>query len=79
MATCETCGQNIVFGGVKEGGYRFCNRACRDNGRWFLAVNQIPEEVVAAEVGKIRQANCPKCGGPGPVDLHTSHTVKRPS
>ena len=75
MATCDACGQSILFGGAREGEFRFCNKACLQNGRWMLAAELIPEEVVAGEVGKIRAADCPQCGGPGPVDIHKTHHV----
>lgn len=75
MAQCSTCGTSIVFGGVRDGTRRFCNAGCRKRGVVFQVADQIPEDVVAKYVKDVHEGDCPKCGGPGPVDVHTSHSV----
>ena len=75
MASCDTCGSSILFGGKSEGGYRFCNATCQQRGRVLIAANQVPEDVLNEHVHAVHQGACPKCQGPGPVDVHTSHSV----
>ena len=75
MAKCNFCGSSILFGGVKDGKYRFCNEACHRGGANLLAAELIPFEVVDQEARQVHQGECPKCAGPGPVDVHTAHSV----
>jgi len=75
MPACATCGTLILFGGVRDGSYRFCNKKCHANGFVAATSNALPDELVDCETAKLHAGRCPKCGGPGPVDLYTSHTV----
>lgn len=75
MATCDTCGTTILFGGVRQGDLRFCNAACAQKGALIHAAGRISDTEVETQSRAIHQGNCPKCGGPGPVDVHKSHTV----
>ncbi len=79
MAKCDTCGTQILFGGVKDGDYIFCRRACQKKGReqsqLLNTADEIPEDVLAEHVAEIHEGNCPRCGGPGPVDVQSSHTI----
>ncbi|WP_165219904.1 hypothetical protein [Aquisphaera insulae] len=75
MATCDFCGTSILFGGVREGDLRFCNQKCAANLPLLRASRAVPDEAVDQHAGLIHQGPCPKCGGPGPVDVHTSHRV----
>jgi hypothetical protein len=75
MATCETCGTRIIFGGVKVGDSRYCNNDCASKDVWQAAMKFVPEAEVERETRAVHQGNCPKCKGPGPVDIHTSHMV----
>lgn len=74
MATCDYCSSTILFGGVRDQGYRFCNARCQKKGQ-TLTVNQPSLEAIVAEANAIHQSNCPRCSGSGPVDVHTSHRV----
>lgn len=74
MPQCDYCGSTILFGGVRDQGYRFCNAKCQKKGQ-ALAINQPSPESLEAEVNAIHQGTCPRCGGRGPVDVHTSHHV----
>jgi hypothetical protein len=74
MAVCNNCGQTIMFGGVTQGTDRYCNGRCAAAGAASNAV-QIPPEELEKIVRSLHQGNCPKCNGPGPVDVHTSHKV----
>ena len=37
--------------------------------------NGCPEELIQKQVLAVHQGDCPKCGRPGPVDVHVSHRV----
>lgn len=75
MATCDNCGTLILFGGIRQGEYRFCGKKCHEKGLVFRVADRIPLEIVQEEVEALHQGSCPTCGGPGPVDVHTSHVV----
>jgi hypothetical protein len=64
MATCASCNQTILFGGIREGAHRFCNAKCREAGRSVLAAYDLPNFVVDPRVAEIFNGACPKCGGP---------------
>jgi hypothetical protein len=65
-----------LFGGVREGGYRFCKPECRDSAHSLIAsAAQLPDEFVIEKARQVHGGSCPKCHGPGPVDVHVKHTV----
>lgn len=75
MARCDYCGTSILFGGVKQDDLRFCNESCRQQGVLLAVADQIPDYVISEQIADLHQGACPKCGGPGPVDIHTSYVV----
>ena len=75
MASCDNCGTTILFGGQKVGAHRFCNDSCAANGAFMRVAEQLPADLVEQQAWNLRQAPCPVCQGPGPVDVHTSHRV----
>jgi hypothetical protein len=75
MATCAFCNSTILFGGASVGGRRFCNARCAERGTLLTMADQIPEHLVQQQLWSVHQGRCPKCTGPGPVDVHTSHRV----
>jgi len=75
MATCASCGLTILFGGKRVDGLRFCSDKCVANSPVLLAAQQVPHDAVARLAATIHRGPCPKCGGPGPVDVHTAHSV----
>jgi hypothetical protein len=75
MAACNTCGTTILFGGTKLGEARYCNATCAQRGQLISLSRQIPADVVVSSVLKVFHGACPKCKGPGPVDVHTSYRV----
>jgi hypothetical protein len=75
MAKCDYCGTTILFGGVREAGFRFCSEKCRDSAVFLAASAELPHEFVLEKARAVHAGPCPNCGGPGPVDVHTSHTV----
>ncbi len=75
MGACSYCGSRIWFGGVREGQMRFCNQVCHRRGTYLQFADQLPQDAVAEHVKEVHRGNCPKCGGPGPIDVHKSHQV----
>jgi hypothetical protein len=76
MKTCSYCNSTILFSGVTDSGFTFCNQKCRQNGSVLIAAQSIPPEVVEEHVNKVHSGPCPKCQQQaGPVDAHTSHFV----
>lgn len=73
MANCGQCGQTILFGGRQDHGRQFCNDNClsKFNVSWV----EVPVDQLDDELRRIHDGQCPKCGGPGPVDLHHSYRV----
>ena len=75
MAKCASCGRTILFGGERFGGLRFCNKKCLDSANLLQYVSQIDEKEFQDYVTAMHGTNCPLCGRPGPVDVHSFHTV----
>lgn len=74
-ARCAYCDTRIPFGGKREGQLIFCSEACRQAGIRLAVSHQVPDRVVSERLGAVFNGRCPRCGGPGPVDVHTSHRV----
>jgi len=75
MATCSACGTTILFGGVRDADLRFCNSTCQRRGSLLLVAKQLPPETIKRQAWSVHHGTCPKCGGPGPVDVHVSYLV----
>jgi len=75
MAACGACNTTILFGGVRDGDLRFCNNDCHQKGYLLSIASKIPRDSVHEQVRSVFHGACPKCQGPGPVDVHTSYRV----
>ena len=75
MTNCDYCGTGILFGGKREGNLRFCNTRCQQGGVFLALSRQVSDTQVQEMLWKVHQGTCPKCGGSGPVDVHTSYRV----
>lgn len=75
MAACGACNTTILFGGVREGEQRFCNKSCYAKGYLLTVARQIPPDTLREHVRSVHQGMCPKCHGAGPVDVHKSYRV----
>jgi hypothetical protein len=75
MTKCHFCGSTIVFGGVRAEGHRYCDQQCRETEHKLALQQLIPDDLVAQHAAAVHCGVCPKCGGPGPIDIHTSHYV----
>jgi hypothetical protein len=75
MASCATCGTTVLFGGKKHGTLRFCNDRCESQGTLVMVSRQVPHDLVEEASADVHGGACPRCRGPGPVDVHSSHWV----
>jgi hypothetical protein len=75
MASCDYCGTTILFGGKQVAGLRYCSDRCAASGQALAASHQVADDLVQQQVWRLHQGLCPKCGGSGPVDVHTSYQV----
>jgi hypothetical protein len=74
MARCAAC-KTIFFGGVKRDGKRFCSQKCSERVLVARAAAEIPPEILEQKIDEVRAAACPRCSGPGPIDVYRSHHV----
>lgn len=75
MAKCASCGQMILFGGIDSGGLKFCNRKCLERAKVLSAADAVPDEAIEHLARQIHAGPCPRCNGPGPVDVHVAYWV----
>lgn len=75
MAKCGYCGTTVVLGGKKAGGLTFCNDRCYSMGALMSVADQVPDDVLQRRIREVYMGPCPDCGGSGPVDVQTSHSV----
>ena len=75
MANCSYCGSTILFGGKQDGELRFCNAKCQEKGVLVRVSRELPGPLVDQAIRSTHDGNCPKCQGPGPVDVHVSFRV----
>lgn len=75
MGSCNYCNSFILFGGKRDGGAVYCNDRCLQAGRLIAFSSQLDQNMVRVRVNDVHQGSCPKCQGPGPVDVHKAHKV----
>lgn len=75
MARCDYCDTLILFGGVEDYGVKFCNNECHERGYLKYISERFPNQMVQEAVNNLHQGSCPKCEGPGPINVHKSHKV----
>ena len=75
MPKCDYCGTSILFGGVRDGTFRFCNDRCHQQGTLAQLANKVPLDLLEKELAEVHSGNCPKCQRSGPVDVHMSYSV----
>lgn len=75
MAGCAACGSTIIFGGSTIANLRFCNEDCAARGQVVIASRSVPESQARLVAAKIHTGTCPKCSGPGPVDVRRAYRV----
>ena len=73
MGPCLTCGTTVAFGGVKDQGFRFCNKQCHQvKARFIGELAAVSDASAKAEAERIRAGCCPGCGKYGGIELHES-------
>ena len=75
MAKCNTCGSFILWGGITHGAVKYCSNKCVQTAATEVLGQTVAEDQLEALVNEVRNGPCPQCKGPGPVDIHTSHSV----
>lgn len=75
MARCGYCNSLILMGGTQVGSTKYCNDQCATKGQLLVRSQQVPEAHVQELVYRMHQGPCPKCGGSGPIDVFTAHSV----
>jgi hypothetical protein len=75
MAKCGACGTTVIFGGVTAGNTKYCNANCHAKAVLLARAGQFDQNVVRQQVDQLFRGQCPKCHGPGPVDVRRSYRV----
>jgi hypothetical protein len=73
MSKCANCGAVILFGGVRDGTFRFCKKKCHEACAALRVINALPQEMIDEHLLNVHSGPCPRCKGQGPVDVHTGH------
>jgi hypothetical protein len=75
MATCNYCDTLFFLTGKSDESGRYCGVTCQQAGNLLAQSRQIPPVEVERLVWEIHHSNCPRCSGPGPIDIHKAHQV----
>jgi hypothetical protein len=76
MASCATCGNSILWGGVRQNGKRYCGQKCCSNDELGRLAARIPEQAVKLAAKQIRNGPCPVCSRRGGgIELRKSYTA----
>jgi hypothetical protein len=75
MGSCSYCDTLYLFSSKSDDYGQYCSARCQ------LATNLLVRSrgIEPAEIERLVQetyhSNCPRCGGPGPIDVHKAHQV----
>ncbi|MFT4641362.1 MAG: hypothetical protein ACI8T1_004699 [Verrucomicrobiales bacterium] len=75
MATCTYCDSFFFFSGKKEETGNYCNEECQAAGHMMTVSMAFSPEEMEAMVQATHHGACPRCSGPGPVDIHKAHRI----
>lgn len=75
MANCSYCDSFVLFGGKTDQTGRYCNAKCQQAGNLVALSCQMPRQELDRLTEEVHHRNCPRCNGPGPVDVHKAHQV----
>ena len=76
MAVCHYCSTTILFGGLEADGQLFCDERCRTSARLLRLSDKVYPDQIQKKAAEFHRRNCPKCGGPGPTDVHRAHRIR---
>ena len=65
----------MPLGGPRAADLRFCKHDCLDEGLLLAVARNARDGDVLRSARRLHAGPCPRCAGPGPVDLHVSHRV----
>lgn len=72
---CPTCGNSILFGGIKDGKNKYCSKRCYEADEVGRHARELPSVNVEMFANEIHSGLCPKCNGTGPIDIHKSYSI----
>jgi hypothetical protein len=75
MKRCNTCDAFILFGGVRQGPWIYCDARCRERGTQERLSHDFPAGQVEQVADEIHEGYCPSCSRRGPIDVHMSYFV----
>jgi len=75
MGPCASCGEFILFGAVKQNDKKYCNYDCAAAGFVDEVAAEVPESLLREHAMRVRNEDCPACGGPGPVDVYVQRYI----
>ncbi|MCX8108380.1 MAG: hypothetical protein N3G20_06205 [Verrucomicrobiae bacterium] len=75
MAVCGYCSSTIIFGGITSAGKLYCSERCSESARLLRLSEKVPYKLVLRKLDELHRGPCPKCGGPGPVDVYRSYRI----
>jgi endogenous inhibitor of DNA gyrase (YacG/DUF329 family) len=75
MPRCAYCSTTVLFGGLTNEAGCFCSERCQESQRLLQQAERVPYQKVQQKMLALHQGACPKCGGPGPVDVHRAYRV----
>lgn len=74
MSKCLNCGRHTILLSVEEAGEAFCSERCCKAFPLLQWTSVRPEDTYRRAM-EIRNAACPCCGQPGPLDAHNVYRV----
>lgn len=75
MRRCDACNLWVLLSDLEDGDYRYCSEACLETGPVYPRSRQLPAVDVRLKALKMVGGRCPRCQGPGPVELRSSYRV----
>jgi hypothetical protein len=76
MAVCHYCSTTILFGGLEADGQLFCDDRCLKSARLLQLSDKVYPDQIQKKAAELHRRLCPKCGGPGPCDVHRAHQIR---
>jgi len=75
VASCDYCDTFTLFGGKFDSTGHYCSANCQQAGNLLAHSRRIPPTEIQRLVNETHHSNCPRCGGPGPIDMHKAYQV----
>ena len=69
---CAGCGSLILAGGLEINNWRVCDDSCVDKFYAKVAEELLDDEAKREALGNVFNADCPVCGGEGPLTYYTA-------